>query len=130
MAKVKTDKVKSDSKPEKKRLLDFFIEGEQKGYQEILNVMLEGDNDLDLKTHITKPKQLSALYTLQEYIDVKLPSTALLIQIFTDKYLRYMVSFKRMSRMEIIKALSIATAQDELENVTTAKRMTTNMKKV
>lgn len=116
--------------PEKKNLLDFFIEGNQKGYQEILNVMLEGDNDLDLKTHITKPKQLASLYTLQEYISAKLPSTALLIDIFTQKFLRYMVSFKRMSRIEIIKALSIVTANEsDLEPITTAKRLTTNLKK-
>lgn len=117
-------------KPPKKRLLDFFIEGNNKGYQEILNVMLEGDNDLDLKTHVLKPKKLSALYTLQEYIEFKLPSTALLIDLFTTKFNRYMVSFKRMSRIEIIKALSMVNAlEQDFDQVSASKRMTTNLRK-
>jgi hypothetical protein len=116
-------------KPPKKRLLDFFIEGNNKGYQEILNVMLEGDNDLDLKTHVIKPKKLSALFTFQEYISVKQPSTSLLIDIFTTKFNRYMVSYKRMSRIEIIKALSMVTMDQDFEQVTASKRMTTNLKK-
>lgn len=134
-SKVKKQKIEPDQeqekpKPPKKRLLDFFIEGNNKGYQEILNVMLEAGDDLDLKTHVTKPKKLASLYTFQEYVSVNIPSTSVLLDIFTVKYLRYMVSFKRMSRIEIIKALSMVQAIDQdFEQVTASKRMTTNLKK-
>lgn len=81
---------------------------------EILNNLLDGEQNLDLKTHIFKPKQLSALFVLGSYLDQNgIERSAGVISEFIQIYLRYMVSFKRMSRTEIIKAIS---ALKEVEN--------------
>lgn len=76
-------------------------------FEKILNALLDGDKNLDLKTHINKPKQLAGLKVIENVLkDAKCKDSYKLIEAFTKKYLRYMVSFKRMSRMETIKAIS------------------------
>lgn len=85
----------------------------------ILNNLLDADDNLELKTHIHKPKQLTSLFILAEYLKkLDYPKSAKLIDNFIEQYLKYMVSFKRMSRIEIIKALSsfIAKIKDTPEN--------------
>ena len=77
--------------------------------QEILINMLDGTKNLDLKTHIHKPKQLTGLVVLSSYLksnQCKVSSN--ILDAFILKYLRYMVSFDRLSRIEIIKAISSA----------------------
>ena len=75
--------------------------------QEILNAMLDGDENLDLKTHIYKPKQLASLNLVGDLLKgLKYKRASKTIENFIEIYLRYMVSYKRMSRQEIIKALS------------------------
>ena len=76
-------------------------------FEKILNALLDGEKNLDLKTHINKPKQLSSLKIIEKVLnDSGLKKSSRLIDVFTQKYLRYMVSFKRMSRQETIKAIS------------------------
>jgi hypothetical protein len=76
-------------------------------FEKILNALLSGDADLDLKTHVNKPKQLASLLIIENVLkNAKCPIASELINSFTDKYLRYMVSFKRMSRTETIRAIS------------------------
>ena len=73
--------------------------------KKILNNLLDGSTDLDLKTHIFKPKQLSALISFANYLKTReLKNSAKLIIDFVKDYLRKMVSYKRLSRTEIIKA--------------------------
>lgn len=81
--------------------------------QEILINMLDGEKNLDLKTHIHKPKQLSALVILSKYLksnDCKVSSK--ILDDFLLKFLRYMVSFDRLSRIEVIKAISSALERE------------------
>lgn len=74
---------------------------------EILSNLLDGEKNLDLKTHIFKPKQLSALFVLGSYLNENgAKHTSGIIAEFIQIYLRYMVSFERLSRTEIIKAIS------------------------
>ncbi len=76
-------------------------------FEKILNALLDGDKNLDLKTHINKPKQLASLKIIEDVLkDAKCGKAGELVNAFTKKYLRYMVSFKRMSREETIKAIS------------------------
>ena len=76
-------------------------------FEKILNALLDGDKNLDLKTHINKPKQLAGLKIISNVLkEAKCKASFKLIDAFTLKYLRYMVSFKRLSRFETIKAIS------------------------
>ena len=107
-----------------------FIRGQEKpeiGVQEILNVLLEGDNNLDLKTHIIRPKQLAALYTFANVLkSCKYLKSAQLLHNFIEQYLRYMISYKRLSRGEIIKALTTVVQEDS--NAEGFKKLITELK--
>lgn len=77
--------------------------------QDILINMLDGEKDLDLKTHIHKPKQLSALFILKNYLKTnQCKVSSKIVDDFIKQYLRYMVSFDRLSRTEIVKAITSA----------------------
>lgn len=81
--------------------------------QEILINMLDGENNLDLKSHIHKPKQLTSLVVLSKYLKAnQCTLSSKIIDSFIEKYLRYMVSFDRLSRTEIIKAISSALEKE------------------
>lgn len=108
--------------------IEDFILGQQgdMGVQEILNVLLEGDNNLDLKTHILKPKQLSSLKVLADVLKIsEYPKSAALIESFLMTYLRYMISYKRLSRGEIIRALTTNVQEADTEGF---KKLITDMK--
>ena len=85
--------------------------------QKILNNLLDGSKDLDLKTHIFKPKQLSALITFADYLkSLGLTEVSVLIIDFLKDFLRKMVSYKRLSRVEIVKAISSFYERESLSN--------------
>lgn len=119
----------SKTTKEIKAPIQGFIRGHQEpdiGVQEILNVLLEGDTNLDLKTHVIKPKQLAALYTLAEVLGVSnFPKSSELLHAFIEQYLRYMISYKRLSRGEIIKALTTVIQEDNTEGF---KKLMTELK--
>lgn len=69
--------------------------------------MLDGTDNLDLKTHIYKPKQLASLNICSDFVKgLEWSVSSDLIKKFIEIYLRYMVSYRRLSRTEIIQALS------------------------
>lgn len=75
-------------------------------FMDILNTLLEKDN-LELKTHIFRPKQLAVLNIVADLLETyNLPKSSAIIIKFIDLYLTYMVSYNRESRKEIIKALT------------------------
>lgn len=75
-------------------------------FQQILNKLLDKDN-LELKTEISKPKQLAVLSVFSQYIkSFGFNLCSNLIDNFIKTYYTNMVSFNRKSRTEIIKALS------------------------
>ena len=85
--------------------------------QKILNNLLDGSKDLDLKTHIHKPKKLSALITFANYLkSLGLSEVSVLIIDFVKDFLRKMVSYNRLSRMEIVKAISSFYERESLSN--------------
>jgi len=85
--------------------------------QKILNNLLDGSKDLDLKTHIHKPKQLASLIAFAHYLEsIDLPNTSIIIIDFVNDFLRKMVSYKRLSRIEIVKAISSFYEREALSN--------------
>ena len=96
--------------------VDDFIESDDITIQQILNNLLDGKKNLDLKSHIFKPKQLASLYSFAENLKTnKLPKSSKVIINFIKRYLRYMVSYKRYSRNEIIKAVSTYSHKDNID---------------
>lgn len=75
--------------------------------QQILNNLLNSDKNLALKTEIYNPKKLALLLTHANYLEyLGLINSAKIIKDFIKAYLTYMVSNKRKSRTEVIKALT------------------------
>jgi len=76
-------------------------------FQEILNTLLQKDENLPLKSHIDKPSQLIKLNVLADFFaSLELDDCAILLYNYVDTFLTYMVSYKRESRKEVIKALT------------------------
>lgn len=110
---------------ESKSIIEKMLPAKDLTFQEILNNLLEGDKNLDLKTEIFKPKHLAGLNTIRIALkDAECTISSGIIRIFTEQYLRYMVSNKRKSRTEIIKAISRNLEQVDIssggKNVMTA----------
>lgn len=113
--KKKNDKNPNENHPKliENSITDDFINAQQQGYQEILNALLEGDDNLDLKTHINNPKALAGLNLIGNMLErAGYSLCANTIYTFINTYLRYMISYKRLSRKEIIQALGTVSAND------------------
>lgn len=92
-----------------------FIESDDITSLQILNNLLDGEHNLDLKTQVQQPKKLAILVAITKYLEsIKFKESAKTLKIFTEQYLRYMVSYGRESRKEIIKAIS--KPNKEIEN--------------
>lgn len=106
-------------------IFDDMVEAHDISLQQILNNLLDGSKDLDLKSHIFKPKQLASLNILADLLKrLKYEKSYKVLIDFIGIYLRYMVSFDRLSRKEIIKAIS-NLAEKENENL---RKLTDNLK--
>ncbi len=82
--------------------------------QQILNNLLDASENLELKSHIFKPKQLAGLKTLAMYFEqCECNDERDIILGFIVDYLKYMVSYKRLSRSEIIKAFTSSRVDDK-----------------
>lgn len=89
---------------------------------EVLNNLLDASENLELKTHIFKPKALSGLGIIADYLKVlKLVKSAEIIENYINRYLKYMISYKRKSRTEIIKAFTFSNSKEYNENAFTSK---------
>jgi len=85
--------------------------------QKILNNLLDGSKDLDLKTHIFKPKKIASLGSYAFYLkSIKLKKCAKQIINFVIDFLRKMVSFNRLSRIEVVNAISSFYEREALSN--------------
>jgi len=85
--------------------------------QQILNNLLDGSKDLELKTHIFKPKALSGLKIIADALMSKgYKTSANHILNYIDTYLKYMVSYQRKSRTEIIKAFTMSSRKEVMDN--------------
>jgi len=87
-------------------IMNDFIADSDITYQQILNSLLDGSKNLDLKTHIESPQKLAGLNILEKFSnELKLNETSRILRKFLRIYLRYMISYKRESRKEIVNAV-------------------------
>lgn len=109
----------------KNSVFDELVPSDDISLQQILNNLLDGKHNLDLKTQIIKPKDLASLKILAELLGkLKYPKCEMIIENFIKTYLRYMVSFERQSRKEIIKAVSSLFEQESKDIIS---KMTKNL---
>jgi len=107
--------------------------------QKILNSLLNAKENLELKTHILAPLDLAKLFFLADYLDVRFPTqydektnknyslSGKAIKSFITIYLKYMVSWNRESRREIIRAVS-SMFHSDIDRLSLSDRMTKNLK--
>lgn len=108
--------------------VDELNEITETSLNDILMRMLEGDKDLDLKTHIISPINLARLKLYSDFLKMEsLPDSSDLISKFITTLNRYMVSFDRMSRTEIIKAISSLLDKEQVR-LSISEKLTTNVK--
>lgn len=119
------------NKKEKKSLIDSFIAIENTdNYKEIFDILLDSSQDLEIKSHIINP---IATTLLQFYSDgLKLFGFNKSYEL-TDKliktYLKHMISYKRLSRIEILNAISCKPEMNESE-LTMKEKLIKNSKKL
>jgi len=90
--------------------------------------MLEGDQDLDLKTHIYNPKDFAGLELYSDILeDDNYVESSKTISRFAKKYKRLMVSNNRLGRTEILKTISGLMDKEVIE-MSLSEKLSTNMK--
>ena len=103
-------------------VLGELMEIQDSSFKEILNNLLDGEENLDLKTHVHKPKELASLNVIAMLLKTMgYNKSSDLVMRFIEIYLRYMVSFKRLSRTEIIRAISNLSQETDESNPTNVK---------
>lgn len=103
--------------------LNELMEVQDSSFKEILTDLLDGEQNLDLKTHIHKPKELASLNVVAMLLETMgYNKSSNLVMQFIEIYLRYMVSFKRLSRTEIIRAISTLSQDIDESNSTKIKK--------
>ncbi len=108
-------------------LLDEMDEDNDISLNQILNNLLSAEQNLELKSHVFRPKELAVLDVLANDLKSKgLPISSKVLKDFINMYLKYMVSFKRLSRKEVIKALSSMIPEEE--DISAKKKITSNLK--
>lgn len=97
---------------------------EEETFEKILSKMLESDKNLPLKTHIVFPHEISVLSVIAEKLENdKFLKSASLLKIYIQKYIEYMVSYKRLSREEIVRAFVARTQSEESTKEARIKRL-------
>ena len=106
--------------------------------QKILNSLLDAEKNLELKSHIHNPEDLAGLFMWGEFLDTELPTqkddkgkifslSGEALRTYIIIYLKYMISKDRLSRGEIIKAVS-SMFDKETIRMTLSEKMTKNLK--
>jgi len=97
-------------------LLKDFIATNEINIEQILNNLINSDKNIALKTEIYNPKNLAILHTYAKHLkSYGYKKSYKLIIDFIEIYLKFMVSNKRKSRTEIIKALTNLVHKRELD---------------
>lgn len=106
---------------------DDFEDDKETSINEILLSLLD-DKDLELKTHIFRPKDLASLKTLARFLRQEdMTESSRLIEDFLEIYLKYMVSYDRLSRKEIITAVRNLLDKETIR-MSLGEKFTTNLK--
>ena len=93
----------------------IFEVGEEITPEQILNSLLNKE-DIEVKTEIPNPLNLSRLKVLETYLrNRKMKVSAELINDFIYFFLVYMVSYRRKGREEVVRVLSKRLEEKEEE---------------
>ena len=85
--------------------MDGFYEYSDSSLEKILGNLLD-TKDIELKSEINDVASISVLKSLGDYLkSKKLPTSSKYILDYILNFLKYMVSYKRKGRMEIIDAV-------------------------
>lgn len=85
------------------------------------------DKDIEKKTELDKPLKWSALKMIEDKLEAKgLHLSANVIRQFRETSFRYLVSYKRQGRKEIIEALQSLTAFEKERKIEEVKSITGN----
>ncbi len=86
-------------------LMEGFNEYSDASLEKILGNLLD-TKDIELKSEINDVASISVLKTLGDYLEKKkLPVSSKLLLNYIQDFLKYMVSYSRKGRMEIIDAV-------------------------
>jgi len=91
---------------------------------DVLINLIDGSKDIDLKTEIKKPKQMTSLKILADFLGkLKYTNCESILKEFLTTYFRYMFSFNRQSRKEVIQGISaqLEAKQKNMMNKLTEK---------
>ena len=105
-------------KQERKRVIDSFIEmSNNDNYKEIFDNLLDSENDIEVKTHIINPMATTLLMFYSHSLKVfgyQEPSD--LVFFLMNTFFKHMFSYKRLSRTEILNAISYQAELQESES--------------
>lgn len=103
--------------------LDDLQPVEEESVEKILSRLMEGDEDIALKTDLPHPLNIIKLQTLANWLrEEKMTTTAKLIDQFVKDYMLDMVSNNRQGRKEIVKALQERMREDMSRSRWTGKQ--------
>ncbi len=103
----KTDAlIEKNSGLEKIDIFDALESGESSELYDVIKQLMTGNADLDLKTEISKPRPLAFLNVIIDFCNNNnLKQSANILESFRNHYLRYMVSYQRSGRKELVEIL-------------------------
>jgi hypothetical protein len=107
---------------------DEFHLSEDISYEDILFSLLDS-SDLELKTDIKQPQKLSGLRIYAEYLkDIGFENAGKYIELYIEILNKFMVSYNRQSRKEIITAVR-SMFERTSTSLSLSERLTTNLAK-
>ncbi|MEM1793272.1 MAG: hypothetical protein QXE92_03430 [Thermofilaceae archaeon] len=92
-------------------------------FEKILGELIKKDENLALKSHVPNPLALDVLKVVQLLLEKRnLKRSSQIIEWFIEYFLVYMISKDRLSRQEIVKAVS-EMAKVKLEEKTLKEKL-------
>lgn len=95
-------------------LMDELIPSEDESVEKILVRLMQGGEDIAMKTDLPKPLNVVRLQTLADWLTQEgFIDSGILIRSFVTYYMHNQVSWKRRGRGEIVKALTEKLREEE-----------------
>ena len=99
-----------------RNIMDILKPGEDVNLQQVLLTLLDGKNDIDIKSEIHAPRNITILTVIRDYFEEKgMKKCANTLSVFIKYYCRYMISHDRQSRKEIVEAFKSLREQQDRE---------------
>lgn len=104
-------------KKEKKKVLDSLIEiANNDNYKEIFDTLLDSSQDLEIKSHIINPMASTLIEFYSHALSIYgFNKSSELTHYILNTFLKHMISYRRLSRTEILNAISFKPEMNESE---------------